>query len=81
MNKKRYIYYSFLTDSTMNIETRKYNIIQKVMQSSDEQLAKIEELLLEESELEARLEKAMQQVREGKVKPHSEVRKKYEKWL
>jgi hypothetical protein len=81
MNKKRYIYYSFLTDSTMNIETRKYNIIQKVMQSSDEQLAKIEELLLEESELEARLEKAMQKVREGKVKPHSEVRKKYEKWL
>jgi len=51
------------------------------MQSSDEQLAKIEEMLKEESELEVKLEKAMQQVREGKVKPHSEVRKRYEKWL
>ncbi|WMJ74880.1 hypothetical protein RCC89_17180 [Cytophagaceae bacterium ABcell3] len=65
----------------MNIETRKYKIIQKVMQSSEEQLARIEEMLQEESELDARLERAMQQVREGKVKPHSEVRKKYEKWL
>jgi hypothetical protein len=65
----------------MNIETRKYLIIQKIMLSSDDQLAKIEEMLKEESELEARLEKAMQQVREGKVIPHSEVRKRYEKWL
>ncbi|AEL28179.1 hypothetical protein [Cyclobacterium marinum] len=65
----------------MNIETRKYKIIQKVIQSSDEQLAKIEAMLKEESELEAKLEKAMQQVKEGKVKPHSEVRKRYEKWL
>ena len=34
-----------------------------------------------ESALSASLDRALQQVEEGKVTPHNEVRKKYEKWL
>jgi len=35
----------------------------------------------EESKLKGSLELALRQVKEGKVMPHLEVRRKYEKWL
>lgn len=67
----------------MNLQARKYQLIERVMQFNEGELKKMETLLeeLSESELSASLEKAMQQVQEGKTVPHSEVRKKYEKWL
>ena len=65
----------------MNIEARKYHIIERVMQLDEDQLRKMEMFLGQEAELSASLDRALQQVREGKVVPHSEVKKKYEKWL
>ena len=67
----------------MNIQARKYQLIEQVMRLDEDQVKKLEKLLsaVSESELSASLDRAMQQVKEGKVTPHSEVRKKYEKWL
>ena len=48
---------------------------------NESQLEKIEAVLQDEGELKASLEKAMKEVEEGKLTPHSDVRKKYEKWL
>lgn len=66
---------------TMNIEARKYHLIERVMRFDENELDKIEMFLERESELSASLDRALQQVEEGRVTPHSEVRKKYEKWL
>lgn len=65
----------------MNIEARKYHLIERVIHFNEEELNKMEMFLDSESELSASLDRALQQVEEGKVTPHSEVRKKYEKWL
>jgi len=65
----------------MNIEARKYHLIERVMHFDEKEIDKIEMFLKKESELSASLDRALQQVEEGKVTPHSEVRKKYEKWL
>ncbi len=65
----------------MNIEARKYNLIERVMHFNENDIKKIETFLETETELSASLDKALQQVEEGKVTAHSEVRKKYEKWL
>ncbi|TRX53022.1 hypothetical protein FNH22_21155 [Fulvivirga sp. M361] len=65
----------------MNIEKRKYHLIERVMQFNENELRKIEAFLEEESKLSSSLDQALQQVQEGKVTPHSEVRKKYERWL
>jgi predicted transcriptional regulator len=50
---------------------------------NEDQINKVEKFIAEvsEAELSASLDRAMQQANEGKVTPHSEVRKKYEKWL
>lgn len=65
----------------MNLESRKYNLIEQVMQFDEPELIKLETFLEEESKLSASLDLALTQVEEGKVTPHLEVRKKYEKWL
>lgn len=65
----------------MDLETRKYKVIEKVMGLSETQLERIESTLNDDIRLELSLDKALEEVNEGKVKPHSEVRKKYEKWL
>ncbi|MEQ9468056.1 MAG: hypothetical protein RLN88_11630 [Ekhidna sp.] len=65
----------------MSIEAKRYHLIERVMQFNEREIDKIETFLEEESELSASLDKALEQVDEGKVTPHSEVRKKYEKWL
>lgn len=65
----------------MDIETRKYHLIERVMHLNENELKNIEMFLERESELSASLDRAIQQVKEGKVTPHSEVKKKYEKWL
>jgi len=59
----------------MNLEIRKYQIIEKVMGLSDVQLQKIEFILKEENLLDAALDRALAQVKEGKVKSHEEVKK------
>ncbi|MEM7551238.1 MAG: hypothetical protein AAF363_16270 [Bacteroidota bacterium] len=53
------------------------------MYFDEKELGKVEQLLKEkrESVLSDSLDKALKQVEEGKVIPHSEVRRKYEKWL
>jgi predicted transcriptional regulator len=51
------------------------------MQLSEHELSNIEMFLEREAKLSASLDRALQQVKEGKVTPHSEVKKKYEKWL
>lgn len=65
----------------MDIKTRKYQMIERVMKFDENELNKLEIFLEEESKLSASLDKAMQQVKEGKVTSHDVVRKKYEKWL
>ncbi|WOK08369.1 hypothetical protein [Imperialibacter roseus] len=65
----------------MEIEARKYHLIERVMQLSEHELSNIEMFLEREAKLSASLDRALQQVKEGKVTPHSEVKKKYEKWL
>jgi len=65
----------------MNIEARKYQLIERVMHFNENDLNKVETFLDTESELSTSLDRSLQQVEEGKVTPHGEVRKKYEKWL
>lgn len=67
----------------MNIQARKYQLIEQVMHLDEDQVKRLEILMAEvsQSELSASLDRGMQQVKEGKVTPHIEVRKKYEKWL
>jgi len=66
----------------MNIQTRKYKVIEKVMHLSESQLERIELTLNEDNtQLDMALDRAIEQVKEGRVKSHNEVRKKYEKWL
>jgi hypothetical protein len=67
----------------MKIEVRKYQLIEQVMNLNENQLEKLESFLAEESAnaLSKSLDRALKQVKEGKVSPHAQVRKKYEKWL
>jgi len=65
----------------MNLESRKYHLIERVMSFNEQELDRLESLVEEESELSISLDRALKQVEEGKVTPHNEVRKKYEKWL
>lgn len=53
------------------------------MHLDENQIAKLEDFMTEvtESELSESLDRAIQQVSEGHIVPHEEVRKKYEKWL
>lgn len=65
----------------MNIEARKYHLIERVMRFDENEINKIEMFLDKGSEISVSLDRALQQVEEGKVTPHREVRKKYEGWL
>jgi hypothetical protein len=65
----------------MDIQSRKYRIIEKVMYLNEEQLESLEATLNKEVELDLALDKSIRQVEKGKVKPHTEIRKKYQKWL
>ena len=65
----------------MDITSRKYHLIECVMKFNEEDLSRVETFLKEESELSASLDRAINQVEEGRVTPHKEVRKKYERWL
>lgn len=69
--------------TSMNIEARKYHLIQQVMHLDEDQIKRLETFLAEvsESEVSASLDRALEEVKKGKVTPHEEVRKKYEKWL
>jgi len=66
---------------SMNIEARKYHLIERVVHFDENEINKVELFLDRESQLSVSLDRALMQVEEGKVTPHSEVRKKYEKWL
>ncbi len=65
----------------MNIQVRKYRVIEKVLKLNNSQLEKVESTLENSLQLDLSLNRATKQVENGYVKPHSEVRKKYEKWL
>jgi DNA topoisomerase IA len=67
----------------MNIKVKKYQLIEQMMHLDKDQIKRLENFFAEvlEPELSASLDKAIQQVEEGKVSTHNEVRKKYEKWL
>ncbi|UII24408.1 hypothetical protein LVD15_13860 [Fulvivirga maritima] len=65
----------------MNIEARKYHLIERLMKCDENELRKIEIFLEQESALSASLDRSLNQVQEGKVISHDQVRKKYEKWL
>lgn len=58
----------------MNIEARKYRLIEKVMAFDEKQIAQIELFIKQEADLAASLEKAIDQVNEGKTIPHEQVR-------
>lgn len=65
----------------MSIEARRYQLIERVMRFNEQEIDNVEMFLDKESGLSNSLGKALQQVKEGKVTAHSEVRKKYQKWL
>jgi len=65
----------------MSIQERKFSVIERIMHLGESDLQRIESVLREDAELDAALDKSINQVATGKVKPHEEVRKKYEKWL
>ena len=65
----------------MSIEARRYHLIERVMHFNEDEMDRIEMFLAQESELSTSLGRALKQVEEGKVTPHTEVRKRYEKWL
>ena len=65
----------------MDITLRKYHLIERVMKFNEEDLSKVEIFLKEELALSVSLDRAIHQVEEGKITPHEEVRKKYERWL
>lgn len=67
--------------NTNTLQSRKYQLIEKVMKSDEQQLSRMEAALSEEAELAASLDRALDQVKNGEVTPHREVRKKYKKWL
>ncbi len=65
----------------MDIDARKYKIIEKVMHLNEPEIRKIEAFLIDEFELSSSLDRALEQVKNGEVTPHEEVQKKYKKWL
>ncbi len=67
----------------MNIEARKYHLIEQMMRLNESQIQKLENFIggVSESELSASLDRALQQVKKGEVTTHGDVKKKYEKWL
>ena len=74
----------------MDMQAEKLGLIQWLAQLSDESMiAKIKALRNEKSdwwddislEEKAEIEEGLLQADKGEVKPHSEIRKKYEKWL
>lgn len=67
----------------MNIEVRKYHLIEQIMRLNEDQIKKLENFIAEvsEAELSKSLDLSMKQAQDGKTTPHFEVRKKYEKWL
>ncbi len=65
----------------MDIEARKFQLIQRVINFNESELKNIEVYLERESELSSSLDRALKQVKEGKVTSHDVVKKKYEKWL
>lgn len=79
MNKSNWLIIRYFVD--MNIEARKYHLIERLMRFDEKDLSKVEMFLESNLELTASLDRALQQVEEGKVTPHAEVRRKYGKWL
>ena len=65
----------------MNLETRKYQLIERLMHINEAQLERIEAFIEQESKLQESLDRSLNQVKEGKIIPHVEVEKKYTKWL
>lgn len=75
----------------INIETKKLALIQWLTSLNDvSMIDKIIELKQEETkdwwneisdEEKESIEKGLSDAESGKLKPHSEIRKKYEKWL
>lgn len=65
----------------MDLRIRKDKLIQEIDQLSEDQLLAIENLIAEENNLDTHLDRALAQVRKGELRPHEEVRRKYEKWL
>jgi len=58
------------------------DILDRTSHAFDEkEIDQVEMFLNRESALSDSLDRALEQVKEGKVTPHNEVRKKYEKWL
>ena len=74
----------------MDMQAEKLGLIQWLAQLSDESMiAKIKALRNEKSdwwddislEEKAEIEEGLLQADKGELKPHSEIRKKYKKWL
>ncbi|MCB0496709.1 MAG: hypothetical protein KDC79_11290 [Cyclobacteriaceae bacterium] len=62
-------------------EAIKNRILNRLNNLDEEKLKGVEDYLDRELELSKSLDRALLQVEEGKVTPHSVVRTKYEKWL
>jgi hypothetical protein len=75
----------------MNIASTKLELVKRLLETDDKDVIKYikaifdshEENWLEElpDEVKASIERGLDDAKKGKVKPHSEFRKKYQKWL
>lgn len=65
----------------MTIAERKRKLIERINRSNQQEFEHMEAILQDEGNLNDALERAKKQVASGQTVPHSEVRKKYEKWL
>lgn len=71
----------------MNLQTRKLNIIQNLLSTDDVSIIKRVEDAISDEELDltdlekSSIKKGIKDLEEGKKTPHSEVKKKYGKWL
>lgn len=71
----------------MDVQSRKLNIIQNLLSTNDMNVIKrVEDALLDEELEPSDFEKdstkrGLKDLEEGRKTPHSEVKKKYQKWL
>jgi len=70
----------------MSIETTKIDLVQRLLTVDDEEILHRIEALLDSNfavnpDLQNSIKEGLDDMKEGKVHPHSEARKLYEKWL
>ena len=65
----------------MDTVERREKLIAQIKLMNDSELDQLEAALENEIAISEALERSAQQIKEGKLTPHSQVRQRYQKWL